>query len=95
MLLLLYELDVCLMTVFMFQEHHGMNSLTKNLNKTIEESIKEDGVWIFSDTECKVDKKVCYTWTSLFQAFQDKEFVVLIQNGANTKLKKFTRISSN
>ena len=34
------------------------NLLTKNLNKTIEESIKEDGVWILSDTECKVDKKV-------------------------------------
>ena len=62
--------------------------LTKNLNKTIKESIKEDGVWIFSDIECKVDKKVCYTWTSLFQAFQDKEFVVLLQNDANTELSK-------
>ena len=60
------------------------NSLTKNLNKTVEKPIKEDGVWIFSDTECKEDKKVCYTWTSLFQAFQDKEFVVLLQNDANT-----------
>jgi hypothetical protein len=37
------------------------SSLTKNLNKTVEESIKEDGVWIFSDTEWKADKKVCYT----------------------------------
>ena len=24
MLLLLYELDVCLMSLFMFQEHHGI-----------------------------------------------------------------------
>ena len=64
------------------------SSLTKNLNKTIKESIKEDGVWIFLDTECKVDKKVCYTQTSLFQAFQDKEFVVLLQNDASTKLSK-------
>lgn len=24
MLLLLYELDVCLMNMFMFQEHHGI-----------------------------------------------------------------------
>ena len=64
------------------------NSLTKNLNKTVEESIKEDGVWIFSDIERKVDMKVCYTWTSLFQAFQDKEFVVLLQNDANTELSK-------
>lgn len=45
------------------------SSMTKNLNKTVEESIKGDGIWIFSDTECKADKKVCYTWTALFQAF--------------------------
>ena len=64
----------------------ALSSLTKNLNKTVEEPIKEDGVWIFSDTECKIDKKVCYTWTSLFQAFQDKEFVVLLHNDASTKL---------
>ena len=63
-------------------------SMTKNLNKTIEESIKEDGIWIFSDTECKADKKVCYTQTSLFQAFQDKYFVVLRQNDASTELSK-------
>ena len=64
----------------------ALNSLTKNLNKIVEEPIKEDGVWIFSDTECKADKMVCYTWTSLFQAFQDKEFVVLLQNDANTEV---------
>ena len=71
------------------------SSMTKNLNKIVEESIKEDGIWIFSDTECKVDKKVYYTWTSLFQASQDKKFVVLLQNDARTELRKFTRISSN
>ena len=64
------------------------SSLTKNHNKTVEEPIKKDGVWIFSDTECKADKKVCYTQTSLFQAFQDKEFVVPLQNDANTELSK-------
>jgi hypothetical protein len=64
------------------------SSMTKNLNKTVEESIKEDGIWIFSDTECKADKKVCYTWTTLFQAFQDKDFVVLLQNDASTELSK-------
>ena len=41
--------------------------LTKNLNKTVEEPIKENGIWIFSDTKCKADKKVCYNWTSLFK----------------------------
>ena len=64
------------------------NSLTKNLNKTVEEPIKEIGIWIFSDTECKADKKVCYTWTSLFQAFKDREFVVLLQNDARTELSR-------
>ena len=64
------------------------SSLNKNLNKTVKESIKEDGIWIFSDTECKADKKVCYTWTALFQAFQDKYFVVLLQNDASTELSK-------
>ena len=64
------------------------NSLTKNQNKTIEEPIKENGIWIFTDTECKEDKKVCYTWTSLFQAFQDKEFTMLLQNDASTELSK-------
>ena len=39
---------------------------TKNLNKIVKKPIKEDGVWIFLDTECKADKKVYYTWTSLF-----------------------------
>jgi len=53
-------------------------SLTKNLNKIVEEPIKENGICIFSDIECKADKKVCYTWASLFQAFQDKEFVLLL-----------------
>ena len=64
------------------------SSMTKNLNKTAKESIKGDGIWIFSDTECKADKKVCYTWTSVFQEFQDKEFVVLLQNDAITELSK-------
>ena len=72
------------------------NSLIKNLNKTVEEPIKEHGTWICSDTECKEDKKVCYTWTALFQAFQDKEFTVLLQNDASTELSKiFTKTSSS
>ena len=48
------------------------SSITKNISKIVEEAIKGDGIWIFSDTECKTDKKLCYTWTTLFQAFQDK-----------------------
>ena len=64
------------------------SSLAKNSQKTAKEPIKENGIWIFFDIECKADKKVCYTWTSLFQAFQEKEFVVLLENDANTKLSR-------
>ena len=63
-------------------------SLTKNQKKIVEDPIKENGIWIFTNTECKADKKVCYTWTSLFQEFQDKEFAVLLQDDASTKIRK-------
>ena len=63
-------------------------SLTKNLKKIVEEPVKENGIWIFADTECKADKKVCYTWNSLFQEFQDKEFLMLLQDDASTQLSK-------
>ena len=63
-------------------------SLTKNQKKIVKEPVKENGIWIFMNTECKADKKVCYTWTALFQAFQDKEFTVLLQNDASTELSK-------
>ena len=64
------------------------SSLTKNQKKTVEEPIKENGIWIFIDTECKANKKVCYTWNSLFQAFQDKEFVMMLQDDVSTELRK-------
>ena len=41
-------------------------SMIKNKGKVVEEPIKEHGIWIFVDTECKVDKKVSYTWNYLF-----------------------------
>ena len=63
-------------------------TLTKNLKKAVKEPVKENGIWIFEDTEYKVDKKVCYTWTYLFQGFQDKEFLMLLQDDASTELRK-------
>ena len=62
--------------------------LTKNLKKIVEDPVKENGIWIFVDTECKADKKVCYTWDSLFQEFQDKEFLMLLQDDASIELSK-------
>ena len=63
-------------------------SMMNNKGKVVEESIKEKGTWIFTDTECRVDKKVTYTWNSLFQAFQDKDFLMLLQDDVSTELSK-------
>ena len=56
----------------------------KNKGKAIEELIKDQGIWIFTDTEYKADKKVTYTWNSLFQVFEDKEFLMLLQYDVST-----------
>ena len=53
-------------------------SVLKNKRKTIEKPSKEQGMWIFADIECRVVKKVTFTWNSLFQAFQDKQFQMLL-----------------
>ena len=53
-------------------------SLTKNMKKAVKEPIKENGIWIFAGMECKADKKVFYIWNSLFKAFHDKEFLMLL-----------------
>ena len=45
-------------------------------------------MWIFADIECRVDKKVTFTWNSLFKAFQDKEFQTLLQDDISTELNK-------
>ena len=45
-------------------------------------------MWIFVDTECKVDKKVTFTWNSLFLTFQDKYFQILLQDDVNTEMSK-------
>ena len=43
------------------------NSLLKSERNTSEEPTKEQGMCIFAGTECRVDKKVKFTWNSLFQ----------------------------
>ena len=64
------------------------NFVLKNKIKTNEDPVKEQGIWIFVDTECRVDKKIIFTWNSLFKSFQDKEFQVLLQDVHSTKLRK-------
>ena len=62
--------------------------MLKNKNKAVVELIKDQGTWIFTDTECKVDKKVTFTWNSLFQSFKDKYFLMLLQDDVSTELSK-------
>ena len=62
--------------------------MLKKKRNIVKEPTKEQGMWIFVDTECQVDKKVTFTWNSPFQAFQDKEFQMLLQNDVSTKLRK-------
>ena len=64
------------------------NSVLKSKRKTVEEPTKEQGMWIFADTECQVDKKATFTWNSLFQAFKDKEFQILLQDDMSTGLRE-------
>ena len=60
----------------------------KNKRKTVEELAKEERMWIFVDTECCVDKKVTFTWNSLFQEFKEKKFQMLLQDDVSTELSK-------
>ena len=64
------------------------NPVLKRKRKIVKEPSKEQGMWIFPDTECWVDKKVTFTWNSLFQAFQGKEFQMLLQDDVSIKLSK-------
>ena len=66
----------------------ALTSMIKNKGKVVKEPIKEHGIWIFANTECKVDQKVTYTWNSLFQAFQDKDFLMLLKDDVSTELIK-------
>ena len=62
--------------------------MLNNKGNIVEQPSKAPWMWIFVDTECRVDKKVTFTCNSLFQAFQDKEFQMLLQDDVSTKLRK-------
>ena len=70
--MLLLEFDVSLMILFLFQEHYGIYFANKETEEHSRGAYQGEWNMDFSDTECNVDKKVCYTWNSFFQAFQDK-----------------------
>ena len=64
------------------------NFVLKNKRKIVKKLAEGQEMWIFANTECQVDKRVVFTWNSLFQAFQDKEFQILRQDDPSTELSK-------
>jgi hypothetical protein len=88
---------IVIWTISCFRRNMESKYVLKIKKNTIEEPTKEKGIWIFSDIEWRVDKKVIFTWNSLFQEFQDKEFQFLLQHDISTKLRKkiYTETSSS
>ena len=63
-------------------------SSSKSKRKTIEDPADKQEIQSFTDTECQVNKKIDFKWNTLFQAFQNKEFQVLLEDDLSTKLSK-------
>ena len=63
-------------------------STLKNKRKTVEELVEKQESWAFTDTKCRVDKKTAFKWNTLFQAFQSREFQVLLKDGPSIELSK-------
>ena len=63
-------------------------SALKRKRKIVEELVEKQESWAFTDTECRFDKKITFKWNILFQAFQTKEFQVLLQDDTSAELSK-------
>ena len=79
---------IVLWIILCFRRNMASKYVFKRKRKTVKDPTKQQGMWIFADTECKIDKKATFTWNSLFQAFQDKEFQVLLQDDTSIELSK-------
>ena len=66
----------------------ALKNALKNKIKIVEEPMEKHEMWIFTDTECWVDNKFFFTWNTLFQAFQKKEFQVFLQYDPSTEFSK-------
>ena len=63
-------------------------SSLRNKRNIVEERMEKKEMWTFTDTECRVDRKVIFKWNTLFQVFQTKEFQVFLQDDLSTELSK-------
>ena len=65
-----------------------INLALKGKRNIVEELVEKQEIWAFIDTECRTDKNTSFKWNTLFQAFQSKEFQVLLQDDLSTELSK-------
>ena len=63
-------------------------SYFKSKRITIEDPVEKQEIQAFIDTKCRVDKKIDFKWNNIFQAFQTKEFQVLLQDDPSMELSK-------
>ena len=77
------------MTYFCFRSKMESKSTFKNKRKTIEEPAEKQEMWTFTNTECRVDKKIAFKCNTFFQAFQTKEFQFLLQDDLSMELSKY------
>ena len=63
-------------------------STLKSKRKTIEEPTGKQEIWAFTNAECWIDRKVDFKWNTLFQAFQTKEFQVLLEYDPSMETSK-------
>ena len=60
----------------------------KRKRNIVKELVAKQESWAFTSTKCKVDKRTTFKWNILFQAFQYKEFKVLLQDDPSTELRR-------
>ena len=62
----------------------------KNKRKSVEiqDLVKEKEIWVFIDTECKIDRNISFQWNQLFQAFLIGDYQMLLQDDLCMELSK-------
>ena len=63
-----------------FRINIASTSTLKRKRKTIKEPMEKHDSWVFTDMECRVDKKTTFKWNTLFQAFKSKEFQIILKS---------------
>jgi hypothetical protein len=73
---------------YFFQDRDGNYFSLEKQEKYCRRAGREAKDWAFTNTECRIDKKIAFKWNTLFQAFQSKYFQLLLQDYPSTDLSK-------